>query len=125
MDLEAVRSELAALAPSGWTAYDYTPGAAVAPALVVGMPESITFDGSYNMAQVTIPVYVVEAPQFDKDAETRLMSGALTVSDSYRSVTGTSFASCRVSGINSFIPQTIGTTEAVTATVYLELLIRL
>lgn len=123
MDLQAVRTELAAAAPSGWEGYDHLPGEAVLPALVASLPDRITIDGSFNMATVELPLILVVPNQYTVEAEADLMARAVAVAQAYRGVTGTAFRSCRVTSIDQFLTVTVGATEAMSAHVNLELLV--
>lgn len=123
MDLQAIRTELVQAAPSGWTAYDSTPGNPATPSIVVGMPRSIDFEASYRMARVQLPIYVVTGPLFSKEAETSLLTETMNVAAAYRSLTGSEFRSCRVDSIEGFTPDTVGNVEAYTSMILLDLLV--
>jgi hypothetical protein len=123
MDIQAVRSELAAAAPSGWQGYDHLPGEAILPALVVSLPDRITLDGSFNLATVQLPLILVVPNQYTAEAEANVMAQAVAVAQAYRGATGTTFRSCRVTGIDQFFTVTVGATEALSAHINLELLI--
>lgn len=122
MDIQAIRTELAALAPTGWEPYDRIPGAATLPALVVSMPDAVDVGASHGMARITIPVVLVIAGRYTAEAESKLMTAAVDTAAVYRGISGTAFRSCRVTSISQFLHVTVDTTEALSATVNLELL---
>lgn len=122
MNIQGIRTELAALAPEGWNTYDYDNGSMTTPAVAIGLPTNISFDGSYKLTTLSIPVNVIVGPLFSPDAEATLLTEVLTIANSFRNVSGSNFRSCRVEGIANFGPATYGSTEAYSATISLQIL---
>lgn len=126
LDLQSIRDELAEIAPDAVdatvTVYSSLPGHAVLPALVVGLPDQVSFEGSLGLVTVELPVVVVVGNRSTVEAEALLQALALAVAGAYRGATGTTFKSCRVTSIDQFQTITIGQAEALSAAVNLSLL---
>ena len=136
MDLQAVRTELATLAigglwddalwdgydfGTGWTVYDFMPGSANLPAVVIGLPETVAAQSS-GLWRVRLPVIVMTRSADPSAADTAIQRAAVGVTRLYRAnPTGTAYRSCRVAEIADFFEITVGNAEASTATVWLEL----
>jgi hypothetical protein len=124
MDIQAVRTELATLAPSGMEGYDHFPGSAELPAMVVEMPERITYQGaSFKQALVTIPVRVITAGNVGSEYEATLMTQVTSVAAALRSSTGTAYRALQVDEIRDFGLVTVGSSEALSATVVITVLV--
>jgi hypothetical protein len=122
MDLHAVAVELAGHAPDGWNPYGYEPGSASLPALVVSFDEA-TFDGTLGFARVRFRVHLVVPPQFTAEAEAELFAQAVALRSVYHGLVGTSFRSCRVERIRDFFTITVGSIDARSVSLDLELLV--
>ncbi|HWL44538.1 MAG TPA: hypothetical protein VNQ73_16480 [Ilumatobacter sp.] len=121
MDLAAARSELAGLAPAGFTGYDHLPGVAQLPAWVVGLPQRITAE-SARLFRVLLPVFVIVGNPYTPEGEAQLLAGVASAAD-LLGLAGSTFKAATWADIDSFRPITIGQTEHIGAVVNLEVLI--
>lgn len=123
MDIQAVRSEIATFAPEGVKGYDYLPGNAQLPTMVVGLPVSVTYDASFRLASVELPIVVAVSGQSGKDVESALLTQATDVAEALRGARGTSFHTSQVSGIRDFGVIEVGASQHLSATIYLTVLV--
>lgn len=122
MDLQAVRTELAALAPSGWHSYDSLPGTAQLPAAVVSLPDRVRIHTS-GLLEVQLPLILVIGNQYTVDSETKLLDAVSAFIAAYRGKTGTAFRSCTVVDVTEFLSVTVGGTAGLSCSVNLTLLV--
>lgn len=124
MDIQAIRTELLGPVPAGFNGYDRLPGVAKLPAIVIGLPENVSYEGSTlgSGPMVTLPLFVMVANPMTAEAEIKLLDAVNTVATAYRGATGSTFRTCRVTAINQFFAVTVGKTNALSATVNLSLM---
>lgn len=112
MNVQAARTELAALAPEGVKGYDYFPGSAELPAMVVGLPERIEFGRSMKQAEVTLPITVLVPGNAGVEAETNLMTKVVAVATAVRSASPTHLIAPRITEIRDYGLRQIGSAQA-------------
>lgn len=123
MNIQAIRTELMAAAPSGWNGYDTVPGSATLPALVVALPETVTFDASLRSATIALPIFLAVGPNISPDAEKSLLAKVSEVAAAYLGIgKGTNFRSCRLVRITDFQTLTIGASEVYGCAIDLEVI---
>lgn len=125
MTLQAIRDELATLVPEGFEAYSTLPSNANLPAVVIDLPESVTFDGSLRYATINIAVIVVLGTAFGPEVETSLLTESINIAKLYAGTSGNSYRSCMVDNVDQFYTITTGSKEALSARINLTLLAEL
>ena len=124
-NLQEIRDELALLVPAGFSTYSTLPSNANLPAVVIDLPESITFDGSLRFSTITMKVIVVIGTSFGPEVEAKLLFESMAIAKIFASTSGSSYRSCMVQSIDSFYNITIGSKEALSASITLQLLAEL
>lgn len=121
MDVQAIRTALKIQAPDGWTPYDHLPGAAMLPALVVGLPDRITLKTA-SLFELELPLILVVATPYSPEGEGRLLTAAIEAAAAYKGLTGDSFRSCTWTSIDRFVSVTVGRIAATAAHVNLTII---
>lgn len=119
MTIQDARTEIAGyLAGLGAQEYDYIPGAAQLPGIVVGLPSSIDPSLTSELMEVALPVFVVTRSADPAAGESSLLELVLAVEarlGEHRM--GTAYRTLRVEDITDFFPVAVGDVEAQSATV--------
>ena len=131
MDIAGLRNALAAALPTtGWTVYKSVVGAPELPALMVGLPDTITLGASMGLTQVDLPIHVLVSMADQEDAQLKLSQALTTgsgtsVAEALAAVPrGSYWRSLNVIDINKFTAVTLGNgTVALTADINLTLLV--
>jgi len=124
MDLQAVRNELAPHAPAGWQVYSHLPGDASLPALVVGLPDRVTFDGSLRHNKAEFSVMLLVPDRYEGSDERKLLDAVGSVAAAYQTLTGESFhGRPQVTVVDQFFSVTVGKTAALHARINLTVLV--
>ena len=123
--INEIRTELAALAPEGYQGYNNLPSNAQLPALVVDLPDEITLDATFRYATIQFKVVVVSGAAFGPETELRLTTDVVSIAKNYAGISGTSFRSCMVESINEFYQLTVGSKEALSASINLKVIAEL
>ena len=109
IDVAAIRADLAGvLEHLPVTVYTELPGSVTPPAVVVGLPTTISFEQSHTLGVCDIPITVVTGPMFNRTAETELMSTALAVANAIRNVRTVNVAGCRFVDIDQTTEIAVG-----------------
>lgn len=119
--IQELRTELASFAPDGWNGYDHIPSSVQFPAVVVGLPEEITLDGSMTYSQIRLPLIIVVGSAMTADQEGVLTAGAIEVATGFAGVSGSHFASCLVESIDQFFDVDVGGKSAFSCRVNLSI----
>ena len=122
MTIQAIRDELATLCTAGFEAYSTLPSNANLPAVVIDLPETVTFDGSLRFATLTMKVIVVLGTAFGPEVEAKLLTESVAIAKLYAGSSGASYRSCMVDRIDNFYNITTGSKEALSASITLTLL---
>jgi hypothetical protein len=125
MTIQDVRSELSTLLDDlDAQSYDYLPGSAQLPAIVVGLPERIDHAATSGYWRIEIPVFAVTRSADPKAGETDLLDLVAQVVALLKSnTTGTTWASLKVVDTTDLYQITVGTIEAHSASINLSLMI--
>lgn len=126
MDITAIRAELATAVATAataelegtWYSYDYPPGAASLPALIVGDPTEVHYHTSFASGQVRIPLFVC-VPRVDDIAATRLLDDAMSspgVPTELEHYTATHWSELTVERAGPVRADTLGTVPALVTT---------
>ena len=125
--IQDVRDELETLLdPLDVQVYAFLPGAATLPAIVIGLPDRIVPAVSAAYWRLELPVYVVARSADPTAQETSLLETLVSAVDVLRDPdnrTGSSYVSLRVEDVTELFQITVGSVEAVSAQVNLELMI--
>lgn len=123
--IQAIRTEIAGLLDGlGAQTYDYLPGSAQLPALVVGLPDTLDPYVSNSYWLVDLPVYVVTRSAEPLSGETSLLDLVVTVVATLKANrTGVSYSSLRVVDITNLDPIEIGTVDAHSAQVNVSVMV--
>lgn len=126
MTIQQVRSELSvALSTLGPETYDYLPGSANLPAIVVGLPDRIDHTVTRGYQRIELPVYVVAQSSTPVEGETAVLDLVAQVAASLKGLpTGTSYVSLRVRDTTEIYPIEIGSTEVHSAKINTEIMIQ-
>lgn len=123
MTLTDARTELKGLAPPGWAGYDYLPATGSLPCWVVGLPETVSFkDVPLGMSAVRLPIYLCVGPILNRESEIKLLQQVMESAKSLPTK-GTSYKACVVDSVSEFSTRTIGTIEALSASIIIDLII--
>lgn len=125
MTIQAIRDELATLVPEGFEAYATLPSNANLPAVVIDLPDSVTFDGSLRFSTITLKVIVVLGTAFGPEVETKLLTESVAIAKLFAGTSGNSYRSCMVDRIDNFYTITTGSKEALSASITLQVLAEL
>lgn len=124
--IQDVRDELETLlAPTGQV-YAYLPGAAQLPATVIGLPDRIQPALTAAHWMLELPIYVVTRSARPESAESDLLEHLVSTIDILRdpaNKTGSTYQTLRVVDVTELYQITVGTVEAMSAQVNLEILI--
>lgn len=118
MDVQSVREAIAlpietAMTPGHWNVYAFTPGAPSLPAVVVGLPESITPNRSAGLAEIEFPVFVLHTLNNDRATEAALFEMSLTVHTALSGAESQWWSSLRVGPVEQFSQVAVGAAQAV------------
>jgi|TARA_R110000744_G_scaffold13600_3_gene39446 hypothetical protein len=122
--IQAVRTELSTFLSTLGQVYDYLPGSAQLPALVIGLPARVDHSVTTGYWRLDIPVYVITRSAEPLAGETELLDlvvDAVALLKANR--TGTTFSTLKVVDTTDLYPITVGAIEAGSAQVNVELMI--
>ena len=120
--IQQIRDELAAMVPAGFQAYSNLPASANMPCVVIDLPESITFDGSLRFSEIIFKIIVVIGTAFGPEVEAKLLTESVAIAKLYAGTSGAHYRSCMVNRIDSFYNITMGSKEALSASINLTVL---
>lgn len=124
MSVQAVRDEIADILSTVAQTYSYLPGAAQIPSITVALPTRIDHTVTANYWRLDLPVVIVTRSADPHSGETALLElVTATVATLKANRTGDTFAALRVVESLDFFPITVGTIEAQSATVNIEVMI--
>ena len=122
--VQDVRDEIATILSSVAQTYSYLPGAAQIPSITVALPSRIDHTVTTNYWRLDIPVVIVTRSADPHSAETALLELVTAVVATLKANrSGTTFATLKVVETLDFFPITVGTIEAQSATVNVEVMI--
>lgn len=120
--IQDIRTELAGMAPAGYEGYAVLPSNANLPAIVVDLPESVTFDGSLRFATLNFKIIVVVGTSFGPEVETKLLNDTIAFAKSLSGVNTNHIRSMMVNSVDSFYNVTIGSKEVLSSSINLSVL---
>lgn len=101
INVDQVRADVAAsIGGVGAQIYTTLPGSVTTPAVVIGLPTSISLEQSYRLGVIELALTVITGPMFNSKAETELMTTALAVAAAVRAVATPTVAACRFVSID-------------------------
>ena len=122
--IQEVRAELSTLLSAVAQSYDYLPGSAQLPSVVVGLPDRIQHSITPSYWRLDLPVYCVTRSVVALDSETELLELVVQVVAALKgATTGTTYSSLKVVDTTDLYPITVGATEANSAQVNVEIMI--
>lgn len=122
--IQEVRAELSSLLSAVTQSYDYLPGSAQLPSVVVGLPDRIQHSITAYYWRLDLPVYCVTRSVVALDSETELLELVVQVVAALKgATTGTTYSSLKVVDTTDLYPITVGATEANSAQVNVEIMI--
>tara|TARA_R110000787_G_scaffold9762_3_gene33850 strand:- start:61 stop:450 length:390 start_codon:yes stop_codon:yes gene_type:complete len=122
--IQEVRAELSTLLSAVAQSYDYLPGSAQLPSVVVGLPDRIQHSITAYYWRLDLPVYCVTRSVVALDSETELLELVVQVVAALKgATTGTTYSSLKVVDTTDLYPITVGATEANSAQVNVEIMI--
>lgn len=123
MDVQTVRAELAAVAPAGWQGYAWLPGDADLPALVVALPDRITFDGSLRHNRLELSIMLLVPDRYEEQDEAKMLAAIAELVATYQTLEGSWYGTCQVAAVDQFFSVTVGKTAALHARINLTVLV--
>ena len=122
--IQEVRTELAELVSTLAQSYDYLPGSAQLPSIVVGLPERIEHSVTSGYWRVEVPLFVVVRSVSPVDGETELLDLVVQVVALLKANSqGTAWASLKVVDTTDLYPITVGKIEAQSASINVAVMI--
>lgn len=123
--IQTARTELASLfAALDVSVYDYLPGSADLPAVVIGLPERIQHSVTIGYWRIDLPIYVVTRSGDPLSGETDLLDLIVTVVAVLKANrSGTSFSTLKVVDTTDLYQLNVGTVDASSASINVEMMI--